>query len=342
MSHIGQYDIAITMGDPAGIGPEIICRAVAAMSPSARAGTLLVGDPAIFRRAAQTIGAELDFAPLDTADAATDSVAVAVVEAPADVAITDGEMSAGAGDMAFRCIATAVELVQSGRAGVIVTAPLNKAALHAAGHYYDGHTGMLAALTGAPSSFMLLASEHLSTLHVSTHVSLREAIDRVTPERIIATVEAGHEHLKSLGMAKPRIAVAGLNPHCGEGGIFGDEDTRCIAPAVEALKARGFDVSGPISADTVFYRASQGEFDLVVAQYHDQGHIPVKLIAFDTTVNVSLGLPIRRTSVDHGTAFDIAWQGRADATNMGAAIAYAHRLVAGTVAESGAGAVVRE
>lgn len=336
MSDSKRYDIAITMGDPAGIGPEIICRAVAAMSPSARNGTLLVGDPAIFRRAAQTIGAELDFAPLDTADTATGSVAVAVVEASTDVAIPDGEISAGAGDMAFRCVATAVGLVQSGRAEVIVTAPLNKAALHAAGHHYDGHTGMLAALTGAPSSFMLLASEHLSTLHVSTHVSLREAIDRVTPERIIATVEAGHKHLKFLGMENPRVAVAGLNPHCGEGGIFGDEDTRCITPAVEALKARGFDVCGPISADTVFYRASQGEFDLVVAQYHDQGHIPVKLIAFDTTVNVSLGLPIRRTSVDHGTAFDIAWQGRADATNMGAAIAYAHRLVTGD------GAGVRE
>lgn len=332
MTHVDQYSIAITMGDPAGIGPEIICRALVDMSPLARAGTLLVGDPAIFRRAAQMIGAELNFAPLDNADAATGCVAVAVVAAPIDADIPDGEISASAGDMAFRCIATAVELVQSGRAGVIVTAPLNKAALHAAGHYYDGHTGMLAALTGAPSSFMLLASEHLSTLHVSTHVSLREAIDQVTPERIIATVEAGHEHLKSLGMANPRIAVAGLNPHCGEGGIFGDEDTRFITPAVETLQARGFEVSGPISADTVFFRASQGEFDLVVAQYHDQGHIPVKLIAFDTTVNVSLGLPIRRTSVDHGTAFDIAWQGRADATNMGAAIAYAHRLVAGMVA----------
>ncbi len=322
-----QYDIAITMGDPAGIGPEIICRALAAMSPQDRATTLLVGDPTIYRRAARMLGSDLEFVALDAAVTAPGSVAVAVVEAPVDVTIPDGEISAGAGDMAFRCVEAAVDLVQSGRAGVIVTAPLNKAALHEAGHYYDGHTGMLASLTGAPSSFMLLASERLSTLHVSTHVSLREAIDRVTPERIIATVEAGHEHLVSLGIEAPRIAVAGLNPHCGEGGIFGDEDARCIAPAVEALQARGFDVSGPISADTVFYRASRGEFDLVVAQYHDQGHIPVKLIAFDTTVNVSLGLPIQRTSVDHGTAFDIAWQGRADATNLGSAIAYAHRLV---------------
>ncbi|WP_104203700.1 4-hydroxythreonine-4-phosphate dehydrogenase PdxA [Billgrantia saliphila] len=327
----GKFDIAITMGDPAGVGPEIACRALAAMSDVERASTLVVGDPAIFRRAARLLGVSLEFVPLDeqssgTLGTAPGSVAIAAVEAPPGQDIPDGQVSAGAGDMAFRCIEAAVALVQAGRAEVIVTAPLNKAALHAAGHHYDGHTGMLAALTGAPSSFMLLASERLSTLHVSTHVSLREAIERVTPERIAATVKAGHAHLVELGNVRPRIAVAGLNPHCGEGGIFGDQDDRIIAPTLHALRAEGIDVSGPISADTVFYRASRGEFDLVVAQYHDQGHIPVKLIAFDTTVNVSLGLPIRRTSVDHGTAFDIAWQGRADATNMGAAIAYARRL----------------
>lgn len=326
------YDIAITMGDPAGIGPEIICRALNAMSATERATAMVIGDPAIYRRAAESIGAALEFVPLEEAESGKDHVAVGVVEAPQGVEIPDGKISAGAGDMAFRCVHKAVELVQAGRVQVIVTAPLNKAALHEAGHHYDGHTGMLASLTGAPSSFMLLASETLSTLHVSTHVSLRDAIDRVTPERIIATVEAGHAHLVALGMESPRITVAGLNPHCGEGGIFGDEDSRCIAPAVERLRERGFDVSGPISADTVFYRASKGEFDLVIAQYHDQGHIPVKLIAFDTTVNVSLGLPLQRTSVDHGTAFDIAWQGKADATNMGSAIAYARRLARGAKA----------
>lgn len=325
-----RFDIAITMGDPAGIGPEIICRAVAGMTIKERARTMIVGDPDIFRRAAQLIGAEeLDFAVLDDAQAPAGSVTIAPVERASDIEIPDGKVSAGGGDLAFRCVSQAVELVQSGSAGVIVTAPLNKAALHAAGYHYDGHTGMLASLTGAPSSFMLLASERLSTLHVSTHVSLREAIERVTEARVTATVEAGHAHLTALGLEQPRIAVAGLNPHCGEGGIFGDEDDRIIAPAVATLAERGFNVSGPISADTVFYRASQGEFDLVVAQYHDQGHIPVKLIAFDTTVNVSLGLPIQRTSVDHGTAFDIAWQGRADATNLRSAVAYAHRLVAG-------------
>lgn len=326
MSAEPEYRLAITMGDPAGIGPEIICRAVAGMTPEERGSTLLIGDFAIYRRAAALIDAPLDFVTLEEARPGDGRVTVAEVQVPEGASIPDGRIAADAGDLAFRCVKRAVELVQAGRARVIITAPLNKAALHAAGHYYDGHTGMLAALTQAPSSFMLLASETLSTLHVSTHVSLRGAIERVTEERIAATVEAGNEHLKAMGMAAPRIAVAGLNPHCGEGGIFGDEDERIIAPAVRVLRERGFDVQGPISADTVFYRASRGEFDLVVAQYHDQGHIPVKLIAFDTTVNVSLGLPLMRTSVDHGTAFDIAWQGRADATNMGAAIAYARRL----------------
>ena len=326
-----SFAIAITMGDPAGIGPEIICRALTDMSAEERAGTLLVGDTAIFERAARLIGAELAFFSLDDSKTVTsgNGIAVAQVDNALGTPIPDGEISAAAGEMAFRCVERAVDLVQAGRAGVIVTAPLNKAALHAAERYYDGHTGMLASLTGAPASFMLLASETLSTIHVSTHVSLKEAIGRVTAERIEATVKAGHEHLSQLGLATPRIAVAGLNPHCGEGGIFGDEDERIIRPAVESLRETGFDVQGPISADTVFYRASRGEFDLVVAQYHDQGHIPVKLIAFDTTVNVSLGLPIKRTSVDHGTAFDIAWQGRADAVNMNAAIAYARQLARG-------------
>lgn len=330
------FDIAITMGDPAGIGPEIICRAVVGMSSSERATTLLVGDLEVYRRAVRLVDAELDLVAWQPGDPAVGpgAVAVAQIEYADEASRTfeDGRISAAGGDMAFRCVSLAVELVQSGHAAVIVTAPLNKAALHAAGHYYDGHTGMLASLTGAPSSFMLLASERLSTIHVSTHVSLRGAIERVTQERIAATVNAGHNHLVTLGKARPRIAVAGLNPHCGEGGIFGDEDERIIAPSVATLRAQGLDVSGPISADTVFYRASRGEFDLVVAQYHDQGHIPVKLIAFDTTVNVSLGLPIQRTSVDHGTAFDIAWQGRADATNMASAIAYARRLAGQTSA----------
>jgi 4-hydroxythreonine-4-phosphate dehydrogenase len=200
--------------------------------------------------------------------------------------------------------------------------------MHLAGHEFDGHTGLLQYLTGAPSSFMLLASEKLSTVHVSTHVALAEAVRRSRTERVLETIRAGAAHFRRLGMEQPRIAVAGLNPHCGEGGLFGREDMEQIVPAVEAARAEGINASGPYPGDTVFYRAVQGEFDLVVAQYHDQGHIPTKLIAFDTTVNISLGLPIQRTSVDHGTAFDIAWTGKAAHDNMLAAIAYARRMTA--------------
>jgi 4-hydroxythreonine-4-phosphate dehydrogenase len=193
---------------------------------------------------------------------------------------------------------------------------------------------MLQALTGAKSSFMLLASEKLSVIHVSTHVSLKTAIDRATTARVLDTIRAGDRHFRRLGIARPRIAVAGINPHCGEHGLFGTEDEDQLVPAVAAARAEGIDVTGPISPDTVFHRAYRGEFDLVVAEYHDQGHIPMKLIAFDSTVNVSLGLPIDRTSVDHGTAFDIAGTGKADFVNLNAAIAYARKLAAARQTEA--------
>jgi 4-hydroxythreonine-4-phosphate dehydrogenase len=242
--------------------------------------------------------------------------------------ITDGKITAAGGEAAYQYVVRAVELALADRISVICTAPLNKGAMHAAGHHFDGHTGLLAHLTGAKSSFMLLASDKLASVHVSTHVSLRDATTRATTERVLATIRAGDAHYKLLGYASPRIAVAGLNPHCGEGGIFGSEEIDHINRAVELARDEGINVKGPISGDTVFYRATKGEFDLVVAQYHDQGHIPTKLIAFDETVNVSLGLPIKRVSVDHGTAFDIAWQGKADHTNMRAALAYGRMLAA--------------
>ncbi len=311
--------IGITLGDPAGIGPEIAAKAVAAMTPAERAATAVIGSAGAFERAVRLIGAD----PA-VADPARGGVRVHDI-GPAD-GIPDGEISAAAGEQSFLAVDTAVKLAQAGGISVIVTAPLNKGALHAAGHHYDGHTGMLAALTGRKSSFMLLTCERFSTIHVSTHVSLAEAIGRSTPERIVATVAAGHDHLKEIGVENPRIAVAGLNPHCGEGGIFGTDEIERVTPGVEKARAQGYNVFGPIPGDTVFYRAGCGEFDLVVAQYHDQGHIPIKLIAFDSTVNVTLGLPIKRTSVDHGTAFDIAWKGVADHTNMQAAIAYARRI----------------
>ncbi len=317
--------LAITVGDPAGIGPEIVAKALRDMSAGERAGVVVIGNIATMQRAGALIGADLVFAP---GLGPHPDRAVATIDIPIAGAVADGQISPAGGEAAFRAVERAVALATGGRVSVIVTAPLNKAALHAAGHEYDGHTGLLAALTGSPSGYMLLASEKLSAIHVSTHVSLAEATRRPTLARVLGAIEAGHRHLRRLGMAAPRIAVAGLNPHSGEGGIFGTEEIDTIGPAIAEARARGFAVTGPLPGDTVFHRALKGEFDLVVAQYHDQGHIPVKLIAFDTTVNVTLGLPIERTSVDHGTAFDIAWKGIADHTNMKAAIAYARRIAA--------------
>jgi len=309
--------IGITMGDPAGVGPEISIKALVEMDADARARTRIYGNRATLEAARAAVGVSLDL----------DGV---VVDLPMEGApLPWGKLDPICGDAAFRFFEKAVRDAEAGEIGCIVTAPINKEALNAAGHHYDGHTGMLAALTGQKSAFMLLASERLKVIHVSTHVSLKTAIDRATPERILATIRAGNEHLKRVGYERPRIAIAGINPHCGENGLFGTEDDVQVAPAVAMARAEGIDVVGPISADTVFHRAYNGGFDLVVAQYHDQGHIPIKLVAFDTAVNVSLGLPIDRTSVDHGTAFDIAGTGKANHINMNSAIAYARRLVSG-------------
>nr|CAD6616969.1 4-hydroxythreonine-4-phosphate dehydrogenase PdxA [Rhizobium sp. Khangiran2] len=307
--------IGITMGDPCGVGPEIAVRALAEMSPEDRAATRVYGNLPTLEAARKALGLDPDLAPY--------VVDIEVEGAP----LPWGTLSPVAGDAAFRFIKRAVRDAEAGTIGCIVTAPINKEALNLAGHHYDGHTGMLRSLTGSKAAYMLLASERLKVIHVSTHVSLQEAIRRATTERVLATIRAGDAHLRRVGYASPKIAVAGINPHCGESGLFGTEDDDQIAPAVAAARAEGIDAHGPISADTVFHRAYSGAFDLVVAQYHDQGHIPIKLVAFDTAVNVSVELPIDRTSVDHGTAFDIAGKGVANHGNMNSAIAYARKLV---------------
>jgi len=322
-------NVGITMGDPSGVGPEIICKALADLPEVQRRATIVFGSRALLERANALLGTDLRFSSRDGADGlASREVRIHDVAVPGGLGtVRDGKISAAGGACAYACIASAVDAALSKRIGVIVTAPINKAALHEAGHKFEGHTELLAHLTGAKSSFMLLASDRLSTLHVSTHVSLAGAVHRASTERVLATIRQGHAHLRRLGVAEPRLAVAGLNPHSGEGGLFGREEIEQIGPAIEQARRDGLNVAGPIPGDTVFYRAMRGEFDLVVAQYHDQGHIPAKLVAFDETVNVTLGLPIQRTSVDHGTAFDIAWSGKAKHVNMLAAIAYARRLV---------------
>ncbi|NNK93164.1 MAG: 4-hydroxythreonine-4-phosphate dehydrogenase PdxA, partial [Desulfobacterales bacterium] len=316
--------VGITMGDPSGVGPEVICKALARLDYAHRSKILVIGDPLFLARANKLLDTDLQFGRAFDSIAAGMIPVVEIVSGNSDD-ILPGKVSADGGEVAYQCIERAVELCRDRSIDAIVTAPLNKEALHKAGHYFDGHTGLLAHLTGAEQSFMLLTSEKLSTVHVTTHVSMREATKRITHQRVLATIRAGDTHLKQMGVKQPRIAVAGLNPHCGEGGIFGREDIEQIMPAVDTARDEGIWVKGPIPGDTVFYRAVKDEFDLVVSQYHDQGHAPAKLLAFDTTVNVSLGLPIRRTSVDHGTAYDIAWTGKADHGNMLLALDYARR-----------------
>lgn len=314
--------IVITMGDPSGVGAEVTVKAIASLPPEHRGQYAVIGDGDTLARAIAATGVDL---ALGAAEGQLQLVHVPVDGLPNRF----GVLSDACGEAAFRYIEKAVQLTTGGQAAGIVTAPINKEALNSAGHHYDGHTGMLAHLTGCKSSWMLLASPTLNVIHVSTHVSLKDAINRATPERVAETIRIGHRHLKRMGIENPRIAVAGINPHCGENGLFGREDDLQIAPGVKMAQADGINVVGPISADTVYYRAHSGAFDLVLAQYHDQGHIPIKLIAFDTAVNVSLGLPIDRTSVDHGTAFDIAGSGKANHVNMLAALDYAGKLAAG-------------
>ena len=316
--------IVITMGDPSGVGAEVCVKALAERGARVRSDTIVLGDRDTMERAARVCGIDL---PVIASDAEGDGLRVMHIET-ADLPGSFGVLDPACGEASFRYIDRAVKMCLDGSAGCIVTAPINKEALNAAGHHYDGHTGMLAHLTGSSASWMLLASERLNVIHTSTHVSLREAIERATTARVLETIRIGHAHLVRMGIEAPRIAVAGLNPHCGENGLFGTEDADRLQPAVAAAKAEGIDAYGPISADTVYHRAYSGAFDLVIAQYHDQGHIPIKLVAFDSAVNVSLGLPILRCSVDHGTAFDIAGTGTANHVNMLSALDYAVKMMA--------------
>jgi len=241
--------------------------------------------------------------------------------------VTPGRLDPECGRLAVETVRGAVSLCLEGRFDAMVTGPINKYAVEQAGIPFSGHTEFIAELTGAREVRMMLASDRLRVVHVSTHVSLAEACRRATCARILKTIELAAEGLRLLGQRGGAMAIAGLNPHCGENGLFGSEDQDQVVPAIRQAAAAGYNVAGPISPDTLFYRAAGGEFPMVIAMYHDQGHIPSKLIAFQETVNVTLGLPIIRTSVDHGTAFDIAGKNVADPTNMICAIEMALRLV---------------
>jgi 4-hydroxythreonine-4-phosphate dehydrogenase len=322
--------IAVTMGDPAGVGPEIVAKTFADPGFWEENRALVVGDPAILRRAARLLGLQLGINEIEEPEEATFEPAsvdvLAVGELPEDLPF--GVLDAQAGDAAFSYLQKATQLAKAGRVAAIATAPLNKEAMHLAGHNYPGHTEILAELTETEDYAMMLVTDELKVIHVSTHVSLREAIQRVRTQRELAVIHLAYEALRKLGVQRPRVAVAGLNPHAGESGLFGTEDAEHIAPAVEAAREEGIDATGPWPPDTVMMRARRGQFDIVVVQYHDQGHIPVKLMGFDTGVNVTVGLPFFRTSVDHGTAFDIAGTGAAEHASMQAALDLARKLAA--------------
>ena len=334
--------LAITMGDPAGVGPEIIVKAAAELWPRIQNGALrlvVIGSNTALEAARARYAPGLAI-PAVTVDDPDWPVLCALQAGPEGEPISPGQLSADGGRFAFQAVERGVRLAMDGRIGGIVTAPLNKEALNKAGYHYPGHTEMLAELTGVKGSCMMLAHGNMRVSHVTTHIALEDVPRRATPERLRRVIELTHDALGRLGLGRGRIAVAALNPHAGEGGLFGRHDIDVAEPVIARAVADGMDVVGPVPGDTVFVKLRAGQYDAVIANYHDQGHIPVKLLGFEidpatgrwdalSGVNITLGLPIIRTSVDHGTAYDIAGKGIANARSMVEAIEYAERLAAG-------------
>ena len=311
--------IAITMGDPSGIGPEIVIRSLSHEEAYAVCRPLVVGDAGRLRKAGSIVGSNLEVHAVSRpTDARFQAGTVDVIDlsvVPADLPF--GKVSAIAGEAAYRYIERACQLVMAGQADAICTAPISKEALHAAGHRFPGHTELLAHLTHTPEVSMMLAAPKLRVIHVTTHIGLLDAIARIEPGLVERTIGRGQDTLVKAGIANPRIGVCAINPHAGEHGLFGrGEEASKIEPAVATCKARGWVVEGPLPADTLFFRAARGDFDLVVAMYHDQGHGPIKVLGIEAGVNITVGLPVVRTSVDHGTAFDIAGTGAADERSL--------------------------
>jgi 4-hydroxythreonine-4-phosphate dehydrogenase len=311
--------IAITMGDPAGIGPEVIMKALAQPYVHEICNPLVIGDAGRLRKAAKAVGVALAVDSLTAAgDANFASKAVQCLDLKnVPDALPFGQMSPVAGEAAYRYIEKAVQVVQAGLAQGICTAPLSKEALHAAGHKYPGHTELLAHLTGTPEVSMMLVSPKLRVIHVTTHIGLIDAIKKIEPGLVERVITRGHDVLIKAGIKNPKIGVCAINPHAGENGLFGHgEEAEKITPAVKACRAKGWDVQGPLPADTLFFLAGRGDYDMVVAMYHDQGHGPIKVLGLESGVNITVGLPVIRTSVDHGTAFDIAGKGIADERSL--------------------------
>lgn len=326
---VESLPVGITMGDAAGIGPEIVVKAWAA---GLAAPAVVYGDPGALRRAAAALGADVAVSAVESpGTGSTDPRQMPVVacSAPLPEDLPIGRVSAAAGRAAYDYVCRAIDDAAAGRLRAIVTAPLNKKSLRAGGVDFPGHTEILAQRTGTADYAMMLANDELRVLLVTIHIPLAEVAPRITLEAESRAIALAQRACRQMGIDRPRIAVAGLNPHAGEGGRFGREDADVIAPAVQAARRAGMDVSGPLPGDTVFMRARRGEFDIVVAQYHDQGLIPIKYLGIDQGVNVTVGLPFVRTSVDHGTAFDIAGQGVADPASLRAAFGLALAMTPG-------------
>jgi 4-hydroxythreonine-4-phosphate dehydrogenase len=321
--------IGITMGDGAGVGPEIIVKALAHPELATLARIVVIGDRARLEEAARICGIDVTVRAIGhPREAGFEPGVIDVVDLGVlPPGLPFGQLAAVGGEGSYQYVVRACQYAMAGDIQAICTAPLNKEALHLAGHVYPGHTELLADLTGVPEVSMLLSSAKLRVIHVTTHIGLRDAIDRIEPGLVQRTIERGHRTLIDAGIAHPVIAVCGINPHAGENGLFGHgEEEEKVAPAIAAVRALGIDAQGPLPADTVFFRAGRGDFDLVVAMYHDQGHGPVKVLGLDAGVNITVGLPVIRTSVDHGTAFDIAGTGAADELSMIQAIRQAVTL----------------
>jgi 4-hydroxythreonine-4-phosphate dehydrogenase len=311
--------LAVTVGDPVGIGPEITVRTLAGIGDAAPARGVVVADPAVLRRAAAVCGLDVAVRAVDTWDLpeeAPGTIDCFDIGALGDTELPWGTVDARAGAAAVRAIEVATRAAMDGRVAGIVTGPINKEAIWAAGSEHLGHTEMLGALTGVTRQNTMFVVRGKKIFFATRHVSLRKALDQVSADQQVAAIEEALTALRVFGHDSPRLAVAAINPHGGENGAFGDEEIRHLAPAVERARAGGADVSGPVPADSVFHQLLQGRFDGVLSQYHDQGHIAAKTYDFDGTISVTVGLPILRTSVDHGTAFDIAGQGVADPGTM--------------------------
>ncbi|GGB58698.1 4-hydroxythreonine-4-phosphate dehydrogenase [Lentibacillus populi] len=311
--------IGITMGDAAGVGPEIIVKSLQSKRIYEESTPIVVGDAKMLKRASDVLNLDVTIKLIDKNSMfETQYGEIACVDLdllPEDLPY--GQVSKEAGHAAFEYLRTAIELANSGRIDAICTAPLNKEALHKGGHVYPGHTEILAELTNTKDFSMMLASPKLKVIHVTTHVGLLDAIKMINPDRVYNVIRLAHETLSKSGVTNPKIGVCGINPHAGENGLFGyGEEEEKIIPAVQKAMNEGIHVEGPLPADTLFFRAQRGDFDMVVAMYHDQGHGPIKVLGLEAGVNITVGLPIIRTSVDHGTAFDIAGKGIVDERSM--------------------------